>query len=159
MDVDLGIFLVDDMLVKTDRASMANSLEARVPFLDPVVSELALALPSRLKVRPFATKRIRYASAERTGTPAIGMASSPFERAVSVKPSSRDAVSCACPNDRAHAAARFDGEPRAPKGEHCSRVCVPRAFRQSKSDSPQPGGMGRGSADEWEAATRNPANP
>jgi asparagine synthase (glutamine-hydrolysing) len=58
MDVDLGIFLVDDMLVKTDRASMANSLEARVPFLDPVVSELALALPSRLKVRPFATKRI-----------------------------------------------------------------------------------------------------
>jgi asparagine synthase (glutamine-hydrolysing) len=58
MDVDLGIFLVDDMLVKTDRASMANSLEARVPFLDPVVSELALALPSRLKVRPFATKRL-----------------------------------------------------------------------------------------------------
>ena len=58
MDVDLGIFLVDDMLVKTDRATMANSLEARVPFLDPVVSELALALPSRLKVRPFATKRL-----------------------------------------------------------------------------------------------------
>ncbi len=58
MDVDLGIFLVDDMLVKTDRASMANSLEARVPFLDPVISDLALALPSRLKVRPFATKRL-----------------------------------------------------------------------------------------------------
>jgi len=37
---------------------MANSLEARVPFLDPVVSELALALPSTLKVRPFATKRL-----------------------------------------------------------------------------------------------------
>jgi len=58
MDLDLGTFLVDDMLVKTDRASMANSLEVRVPFLDPVVSELALALPSRLKVRPFATKRL-----------------------------------------------------------------------------------------------------
>jgi asparagine synthase (glutamine-hydrolysing) len=56
MDVDLGIFLVDDMLVKTDRASMANSLEARVPFLDPVVGELALALPSRLKARPGSTK-------------------------------------------------------------------------------------------------------
>jgi asparagine synthase (glutamine-hydrolysing) len=56
MDVDLGIFLVDDMLVKTDRASMANSLEARVPFLDPVVAELAHALPSRLKVRPRSTK-------------------------------------------------------------------------------------------------------
>ena len=51
MDLDLAIFLVDDMLVKTDRASMANSLEARVPILDPLVAELALALPSRMKVR------------------------------------------------------------------------------------------------------------
>ena len=58
MDVDLGIFLVDDMLVKTDRATMANSLEARVPFLDEVVSDFALALPTRLKVRRFGTKRL-----------------------------------------------------------------------------------------------------
>ena len=58
MDLDLAIFLVDDMLVKTDRASMANSLEARVPILDPVVAELALALPRRMKVRRFEKKRI-----------------------------------------------------------------------------------------------------
>jgi asparagine synthase (glutamine-hydrolysing) len=57
-DVDLGIYLVDDLLVKTDRASMAHSLEARVPFLDPVVAELALALPTGLKVRGFAKKRL-----------------------------------------------------------------------------------------------------
>ena len=57
-DVDLGIYLVDDLLVKTDRASMAHSLEARVPFLDPVVATLALALPTRLKVRGFAKKRL-----------------------------------------------------------------------------------------------------
>jgi asparagine synthase (glutamine-hydrolysing) len=58
MDIDIGIFVVDDMLVRTDRASMAHSLEARVPMLDPVVAELALALPSRLKVRGFSKKRL-----------------------------------------------------------------------------------------------------
>jgi asparagine synthase (glutamine-hydrolysing) len=58
MGVDLGVFLVDDMLVKTDRASMAHSLEARVPLLDPVVAELALALPTRMKVRGLAKKRL-----------------------------------------------------------------------------------------------------
>ena len=57
-DVDIGIYLVDDLLVKTDRASMAHSLEARVPFLDPGVSELALSLPTHHKVRGFAKKRL-----------------------------------------------------------------------------------------------------
>jgi asparagine synthase (glutamine-hydrolysing) len=55
-DVDLGTYLVDDLLVKTDRASMAHSLEARVPYLDTVVSNLALALPTRHKVRGFGKK-------------------------------------------------------------------------------------------------------
>jgi asparagine synthase (glutamine-hydrolysing) len=58
LDVDFGIYLVDDLLVKTDRASMAHSLEARVPFLDPMVTELALRLPSRLKVRGLSKKRL-----------------------------------------------------------------------------------------------------
>jgi asparagine synthase (glutamine-hydrolysing) len=64
MDIDIGLFLVDDMLVKTDRASMANSLEVRVPILDPVVAELALALPSKLKVRGFSKKRLLKKAAE-----------------------------------------------------------------------------------------------
>jgi asparagine synthase (glutamine-hydrolysing) len=58
MDVDVGVLLVDDMLVKTDRASMAHSLEARVPLLDTVVADLALALPTRLKVRGLSKKRL-----------------------------------------------------------------------------------------------------
>ncbi len=57
-DVDLGIYLVDDLLTKTDRMSMAHSLELRVPFLDPVVAELALALPTGMKVRGLASKRL-----------------------------------------------------------------------------------------------------
>jgi asparagine synthase (glutamine-hydrolysing) len=55
-DVDFGVYLVDDLLVKTDRASMAHSLEVRVPFLDPLVTSLAFALPTRLKVRGLAKK-------------------------------------------------------------------------------------------------------
>jgi asparagine synthase (glutamine-hydrolysing) len=57
-DVDLGIYLVDDLLVKTDRASMAHSLEARVPYLDPLVAGLAQALPTRLKVSGLRKKRL-----------------------------------------------------------------------------------------------------
>jgi asparagine synthase (glutamine-hydrolysing) len=57
-DVDLGIYLVDDLLVKTDRLSMAHSLELRVPFLDTSVAEFAFSLPSALKVRGLAKKRL-----------------------------------------------------------------------------------------------------
>ncbi len=55
-DVDRTIYLVDDLLVKTDRASMAHSLEARVPFLDPVVTNFALALPARHRVHRLRKK-------------------------------------------------------------------------------------------------------
>ena len=63
-DVDLGTYLVDDLLVKTDRASMAYSLEARVPYLDTVVTNLALALPTRHKVRGLSKKVLLRKAAE-----------------------------------------------------------------------------------------------
>jgi asparagine synthase (glutamine-hydrolysing) len=63
-DVDLGIYLVDDLLVKTDRASMAHSLEARVPYLDTAVTNLALALPTRHKLRGFGKKVLLRKAAE-----------------------------------------------------------------------------------------------
>ena len=69
-DVDIGIYLADDLLVKTDRASMAHSLEARVPFCDPEVAELALALPrshegARPREEAAAARRRRAAAAAR----------------------------------------------------------------------------------------------
>jgi asparagine synthase (glutamine-hydrolysing) len=57
-DVDRDIYLVDDLLVKTDRASMAHSLEVRVPFLDTAVTELALSVPSREHLRGVQKKRL-----------------------------------------------------------------------------------------------------
>ncbi len=57
-DVDLGGYLVDDLLVKTDRSSMAWSLETRVPFLDTVVANFAFSLPTRHKVRWLDKKRL-----------------------------------------------------------------------------------------------------
>ncbi|HEY6144882.1 MAG TPA: asparagine synthase C-terminal domain-containing protein, partial [Solirubrobacterales bacterium] len=57
-DVDLGIYMVDDLLVKTDRLSMAHSLELRVPFLDQKVAEFAFSLPRPMKVRGFQKKRL-----------------------------------------------------------------------------------------------------
>jgi asparagine synthase (glutamine-hydrolysing) len=58
LDLDLGTYLADELLVKADRASMAHSLEVRVPFLDNDLAAFALRLPSRLKVRGLAKKRL-----------------------------------------------------------------------------------------------------
>src|SRR6266536_3608577 len=63
-DVDLGIYLVDDLLVKTDRASMAHSLEARVPYLDTVVTNFAFGLPAKHKVRGLSKKVLLRKAAE-----------------------------------------------------------------------------------------------
>jgi asparagine synthase (glutamine-hydrolysing) len=51
-------YLLDDLLVKTDRCSMANSLEARSPFLDRELTEYAAGLPDRLKLTGWQTKRV-----------------------------------------------------------------------------------------------------
>jgi asparagine synthase (glutamine-hydrolysing) len=48
---DTKTWLVDDLLIKADRMSMANSVELRVPFLDHRLVELAARLPSAFKTR------------------------------------------------------------------------------------------------------------
>src|SRR5215216_4428715 len=63
-DVDERVYLVDDLLVKTDRASMTHSLEARVPFCDSVVASFAHALPTKHKVRALRKKVLLRKAAE-----------------------------------------------------------------------------------------------
>jgi asparagine synthase (glutamine-hydrolysing) len=54
--IDTKTWLPDDLLIKADKMTMANSLELRVPLLDHKVLEFAAALPPNLKVRGFTTK-------------------------------------------------------------------------------------------------------
>ncbi len=48
---DTKTWLVDDLLIKADRMSMATSIELRVPFLDHRLVELAATIPSKYKMR------------------------------------------------------------------------------------------------------------
>jgi asparagine synthase (glutamine-hydrolysing) len=56
LHIDGQLALVDDMLHYFDRASMAHSLEVRVPFLDHSVVEYCARIPGHLKVRRLQTK-------------------------------------------------------------------------------------------------------
>ena len=54
--LDLRLYLQEAILVKVDRASMANSLEVRAPFLDHELVEFVMGLPSDYKLRGFTSK-------------------------------------------------------------------------------------------------------
>lgn len=56
--VDYKTWLVDDILKKVDRTSMAHSLEARVPLLDHTLVELSINIPDKLKVHFGTTKYV-----------------------------------------------------------------------------------------------------
>ncbi|HEX9960774.1 MAG TPA: asparagine synthase (glutamine-hydrolyzing) [Pyrinomonadaceae bacterium] len=62
---DTMTYLPNDLLVKVDIASMANSLEARSPFLDHKVIEFAASLPEKIKVRGTETKYLLKKAASR----------------------------------------------------------------------------------------------
>jgi asparagine synthase (glutamine-hydrolysing) len=62
--IDTKTWLPDDLLIKADKMTMANSLELRVPLLDHKVLEFAAALPSSLKVRHFTTKYLAKTALE-----------------------------------------------------------------------------------------------
>ncbi len=53
---DIHNYLAEDILKKVDLASMLNSLEVRVPFLDHRLVAMVLSLPARYRIRYFRTK-------------------------------------------------------------------------------------------------------
>ncbi len=56
--VNFNTYLLDDLLVKTDRCTMANALEARSPFLDTELIEFTAGLPDAMKLSRGRTKVI-----------------------------------------------------------------------------------------------------
>jgi asparagine synthase (glutamine-hydrolysing) len=56
--IDTKTWLPDDLLVKADKMTMANSIELRVPLLDHRVLEYAASLPPHFKLKRFTTKYI-----------------------------------------------------------------------------------------------------
>jgi asparagine synthase (glutamine-hydrolysing) len=54
--IDAHVYLPDNILTKADRMSMAHSLEARVPYLDRALVELAARLPRDVKLRGWTKK-------------------------------------------------------------------------------------------------------
>lgn len=56
--IDTKTWLPDDLLIKADKMTMANSLELRVPLLDHKVLEFAASLPCHYKLKGFTTKYI-----------------------------------------------------------------------------------------------------
>jgi asparagine synthase (glutamine-hydrolysing) len=58
----MNSYLPEDLLVKVDIATMANSLEARVPFLDHKFMEFIASIPPRLKLKGSKTKFILKAA-------------------------------------------------------------------------------------------------
>jgi asparagine synthase (glutamine-hydrolysing) len=62
LDLNLRTYLLDDLLPKVDRMSMAHGLEVRSPFLDRELAELAFRLPPSTRLRGLSLKRILRAA-------------------------------------------------------------------------------------------------
>jgi asparagine synthase (glutamine-hydrolysing) len=58
LDLNLRTYLLDDLLPKVDRTSMAHALEVRCPFLDTALIEYAFRVPPHHKLRGLVMKRV-----------------------------------------------------------------------------------------------------
>jgi asparagine synthase (glutamine-hydrolysing) len=58
MRIDTSVFLPDDLMIKNDRMSMAHSLEARVPFTDPDLTQFMSTVPADVKLPGLRKKNV-----------------------------------------------------------------------------------------------------
>lgn len=58
MELDINTYMADDILTKVDRASMANSLEVRVPLIDPEFAKISSQIPLSMKLNGTVGKYI-----------------------------------------------------------------------------------------------------
>jgi asparagine synthase (glutamine-hydrolysing) len=71
LHIDASVFLPDDLMIKNDRMSMAHSLEARVPFTDPDLTQFMSRVPAHIKLRGMRKKHVMRKAMEGTLTPDI----------------------------------------------------------------------------------------
>lgn len=71
MYVDFKTHLQDDFLQKTDKMSMANSLEVRVPLLDNAIIDFSRTVPPSMKIKGYRTKYILRKALSRFQPPEI----------------------------------------------------------------------------------------
>jgi len=64
--LDLHLWLVDDILLKADKMSMAHSIDVRMPFLDRKVMKIASKIPTKYRVNDIDTKYAFRIAANRT---------------------------------------------------------------------------------------------
>ena len=63
--LDMNMWIIDDILLKADKMTMAHSLELRVPFLDKEMWNLSRQIPSKYKANGTTTKYIFRLAAEK----------------------------------------------------------------------------------------------
>jgi asparagine synthase (glutamine-hydrolysing) len=131
--VDLKTYLVDDILTKVDRMSMATSLEARVPLLDHRIVEFALSLPPYMKLHHGRTKVIlRRAMSNRLPTAVLNKPKQGFSIPLkhwmrgSLRPLMTDVLSADCVRRRGYFEAstvnRWMSEHLAGRANHSHRL-------------------------------------
>ena len=95
--VDTKTWLPDDLLIKADKMTMANSLELRVPLLDHKVLEFAASLPPEYKVKGKQTKRVLKAAFAKVLPPEIlNRRTLCFQNGRSLAATSKEMKSVAC---------------------------------------------------------------